>query len=106
MWLIKAGTTILINAPFGKVGASSSSQSSDGKWVYIDTAPWKGYTTSEDRIYEKEEVYDIVRVMNDAGDTVPNWIRHNLELAKGAEVIVTCKGKWARVKRSDIQYLD
>lgn len=106
MWMIKAGTSILIDAPFGKVGGPRSVPSSDGKSTLTDTASWKGYVTTEDRIYEKEDVYDVVRITNDVCGDVPHWIRHNIELSKGAEVIVHCKGKWARVKRANIEYMD
>jgi hypothetical protein len=107
MWMIKAGTTILIDAPFGKIGGPRSVPSSDGLSSVTDTAPWKAYVTPEDRFYEKEQVWDTVRVHNNQHtEDIPYWISHNIELLRGAEVIVQCKGKWARVKRSDIEYLD
>ena len=103
MWEIKAGTAILVCAPFGKVGGKATVVSNG--FEYTDTQPWKPYTTKEDKIYDKEDVWDIVAVMNNRED-VPMWAKHNIELSNSTEVIVRCNGKYARVNRNDITYLD
>lgn len=116
MWMIKANTTILIDAPFGRVGGPRTVPSSDGTHSLTDTAPWKAYITKEDRIYEKEQVYDYVRVHNGynlGGESIPAWIAQTVlgaESGHGGDgkryVVVSNKGQWAKVNISDIQYLD
>jgi hypothetical protein len=104
MWLVKANTVIRINAPFGKINGPRTVNSGDCSLT--DTAPWKPYTTKSDKIYEKEDVYDFVRVHNDVCGDVPSWIRHNIELSKGRDVVIHCDGKYAMVRRDQIEYLD
>ena len=104
MWLIKAGTTIRINAPHGKVNGPSTVIS--GSHSLTDTAPWKPHTTKEDRLYDKEEVIDAVRLHNDVCGDIPFWIRHNIELSRYRDVVIQRDGKYAMVRRDQIEYLD
>lgn len=97
MWLIKAGTTISVYAPFGKLGGPSSA---DG---FIDTQPWKPYTTREDKIYDKHEVWDRVAVANDRDD-VPQWARKNI--VEFGYVVIHRNGQYAQCRPEQIQYLD
>lgn len=105
MWLVKAGTTIRVCAPFGRVGGASTTLSTDGKTSFTDTAPWKPYITKEDKLYDTEQVWDAVAVMNERED-VPFWAKHNIELSNYTDVVIQCQGKYALVKRADIVYLD
>lgn len=108
MWMIKAGTTIQIFAPFGRIASSSSSYNEKTETTYTDTSPWKAYTTTEDKIYEKEQVWDTVALFNGRED-VPHWARRNIE-ERGKFVIhtVNSKGKvcYAMCNPSQIYYLD
>lgn len=77
MWKIKAGSQIKVFAPFGRVGGKSTVIENGVQLT--DTLPWKAYTTKEDRLYDKEQVWDRVAVHNQRSD-VPAWVKHNLEL--------------------------
>jgi hypothetical protein len=89
MFLVKAGTVIQVTAP--------------KSLTHFNWGSWIPYTTKQDRIYDKEDVWDVVAVMQDRGD-IPPWAVHNiLELGK---VIIRAQGKHALVNPSDIQYLD
>ena len=87
MFEIKAGTVIQLNR-----------NPSD---AHHFTTMWFPYTTKEDKIYEKEEVYDFIRVNN---DSVPFWI-HNCVMEHG-KVVIARAGKFALVNPADIEYLD
>ena len=88
MFLVKAGTVIQIEAP---------------KSVnYFYTVGWVPYTTKEDKIYDKEEVWDMVGVMNDRDD-IPQWARHNIE--EHGNVVIYRAGKYAMCKPYQIKYI-
>lgn len=48
MFKLSAGTQIQVFAPFGEAGATLSAHT-QGDISYVDTAPWKPYTTKEDK---------------------------------------------------------
>tara|TARA_Y100000034_G_C6902563_1_gene417794 strand:- start:2412 stop:2735 length:324 start_codon:yes stop_codon:yes gene_type:complete len=75
MLMVPAHTAVKVYMPFGDVNRTSS-VSSNGKYEYVDTVPWKGYVTKEDRFYEKGEVWDNVAVRN--GREVPEWAAWNI----------------------------
>lgn len=109
MWLIPANTKIEIFAPFGRVGESSSqSFSKASQTLYIDHGPWKLYITKADKIYDKEDVWDLVAVMN-GRDDMPHWAEHNIRQFNKVVVRSTnSQGKvcYAMVKAALIKYLD
>jgi hypothetical protein len=88
MFLVKAGTVIQIEAP-----------KSQTHW---HTSGWVPYTTKEDKLYDKEEVWDLVSVHNDCGD-VPPWAERNI---LDGYVVIKRAGKYAMVRPANIQYLD
>lgn len=90
MFLVPANTTIQVPTPRGERG-----------WFYW--SGWRPYVTREDKIYEKEEVWDIVAVQN-GREGIPAWARHNI--LNYNRVVITREGKYAMVNRLDIQYLD
>ena len=90
MFLIKAGTVILIDKPLKGPGI-------------FDWAPWKAYTTKEDKIYSKEEVWDAVAVANERDD-IPAWAMRNVK--EHGKVVIQRAGKFAMAKASDVVYLD
>lgn len=101
MWLVKAGTQMQVFAPFGKPGGST--QVKQGDVLYIDNAPWRGYISTEDKVYDSHEVWDIVAVENGRSD-VPGWAQRNI---RNLGVVVLCRdGKYAMVKQNLAQYLD
>lgn len=94
MFLLKAGTEIKINNP------------------KVDTTgvAWLSYTTKEDKIYEKDEVFDLVRLMN--GDRqemltdhnpVPYWMRG---IIFNGNALLKRDGRYAIVKSNELEYLD
>ena len=89
MFLIKAGTVIQIEAPKSA--------------TYFNTVGWVPYTTKKDKIYGKEEVWDIVAIHNDGWDT-PAWIVRNV--TEHGYVVIKRAGKYAMCKPSQIEYLD
>ena len=90
MFLVKAGTVIQVQAP-----TSVNHFNWGGNWV--------PYETKEDKIYDKEEVWDKVAVYNDRED-VPEWARRNI--TEFNKVIIRRNGKHALVNYKDIEYLD
>ncbi len=101
MFLVKAGTVIQIFAPFGKFGSKNTAVK-DG-FTLTDTAPWKPYTTKEDKLYDKHEVWDAVAVYNGRED-IPEWARRNI-VEHGKTVIR--RGKhFALVPRDAIKFLN
>lgn len=109
MWLVKAGTKMEVFAPFGRIGAANSqSYAEASQTIYMDHGPWKAYTSKEDKIYEKEEVWDYVAVMNGRTD-IPMWAKHNIkEFRKVVIKVKNSKGKdcYAMLRPEQIQYLD
>lgn len=89
MFLVKEGTTILIQAP---------KSTNHFNWF-----PWRPYTTKQDKFYDKHEVWDSVTVYNDRGD-VPEWARHNIITC--GKVVIQRDGKFALVNARDIEFLD
>ena len=102
MFKIKAGTKIQVFMPFGSIKNTKSTVVKDGV-AYTDTAPWKGYTTKEDKIYDKHEVIDYVAYHNGRGD-IPEWAAFNLTHFN--KTIVVRNGKYAMLDPTDIEYLD
>ena len=102
MFFIKAGTQIQIYAPFGDINYKEK-KVEGGLHYWHDTAPWKPYTTKEDKIYEKDEVWDLVAVMNERED-VPEWAKINIQWH--GKTVLNRNGKYALVNPSDIQYID
>ena len=89
MFLVKAGTVIQVQA--------SASQS------HFYWHGWMPYTTREDKVYDKHEVWDAVAVSNDRKD-VPEWARRNIVEHK--KVVLARGGKYALVNHKDIEFLD
>lgn len=91
MFLIKAGTVIEVEAPKPKTTQ------------YFYWCGWRPYTTKEDKIYDKEEVFDAVTLHNAGDYNFPQWLVRNIELGK---TVIHRDGRWALVNPKDIQYLD
>lgn len=88
MFLIKAGTTIQVRAP--------------KSMTHFNWGGWVSYTTKEDKVYDKEEVWDAVAVYNDRED-VPEWARRNI--TEFNKVVITREGKYALVNPKDVEFL-
>lgn len=88
MFLIKAGTSIQIQVP-------KSIRS-------FCWAGWRPYVTKEDKIYDKEEVWDYVALHNDRD--IPDWAVRNI--TEHGYVVIKRDGKFAMCKPSQIEYLD
>ena len=103
LFLVAAGTLIQIHAPFGKIGSNCSVDSNG--FTYTDIAPWKPYTTKEDKTYDLEQIWDAVRVYNAErrGDHIPMWIEHNVK--EFGKVIIEVDGKFAMVDQNKITVL-
>lgn len=101
MWLVKAGTQMQVFAPFGNPSGRPSV--TEGDALYVDNAPWKGYVSKEDKVYDSHEVWDIVAVMN-GRDDVPNWAKHNIQ--EFGVVVLHVENRYAMVKCESTQYLD
>lgn len=89
MFLVKAGTVIQVQAP---------KSNTNFYW-----SGWMPYTTKEDKIYDKEEVWDAVAVHNDRED-VPEWARRNI--TEFNKIILNRKGKYAMINPKDVQFFD
>lgn len=89
MFLVKAGTVIQIQAP--------------KSMTHFNWGGWIPYTTKEAKLYDKEEVWDIVAVMQDRGD-VPPWAERNI--TEHNKVVIQRDGKYAMVRTNDIEFLD
>lgn len=89
MFLVKADTVIQVEVP------------KTDRYFY--TSGWRPYTTKEDKIYDKHEVYDLTRVSRDT-ESFPDWICMNV-LSFGKVVLVR-DGKYALVNPCDMTYLD
>ena len=88
MFLVKAGTVIQIEAPKSK--------------THHYWSGWIPYTTKEDRLYDKEDVWDAVAMHN--GRDIPDWAVRNI--TEHHKVIIQAAGKHALVNPKDITYLD
>ena len=88
MFLIKAGTVIQVQVP--------------KESRYYHTTGWMSYTTKEDKIYEKEEVFDFIALKN--GRQMPDWMAHNIEHCN--RIVIQRNGSFAMVYPSQIEYLD
>jgi hypothetical protein len=71
---------------------------------YFHWDGWKPYTTKEDKLYDKHEVWDAVSVYNDSDGQVPEWARRNI--TEHNKVILHRDGKFALVNKQDVQFLD
>jgi hypothetical protein len=89
MFLVKAGTVIQVEVP-----KSIRNFCWDG---------WRPYTTKEDKIYDKAEVWDAVAVHNGRED-VPEWARRNI--TEHGNVVIKRAGKFAMCKPAQIEFLD
>ena len=89
MFLVKAGTVIQIETP-----------KSEKFWY---TTGWKPWTTAQDKIYDKDEVWDAVAVANDRDD-VPEWARRNI--TEHGLTVIKRAGKYAMVRPRDMEFLD
>jgi hypothetical protein len=89
MFLVKANTVIQVQAPKSA--------------AHFFWHGWMPYTTKEDKLYDKHEVWDAVAVANDRED-VPEWARRNIVEHK--KVVLARNGKYALVNLKDIQFLD
>jgi hypothetical protein len=89
MFLVKANTVIQVEAPKSK--------------QYFYTVGWRPFTTKEDKVYEKEEVVDALRI-NQGYETFPDWIRQNV--VEFGKVVLMKDGKYALVNPGDVTYLD
>ena len=89
MFRIKAGTQISVNSTERSTTAIIPG--------------WKLYTTKEDKLYDKHEVWDVISVINGQID-IPAWaVRNILEFGK---VILCRAGRYAMVNRRDIEFID
>jgi hypothetical protein len=90
MFLVKAGTVIQVELP---------KTNSYFHW----SAGWRAYTTKEDKLYDKDEVWDSVAVHNDRDD-VPDWARRNI--TECALVVLQRQGKYALVPADSIEFVN
>jgi len=90
MFLVKAGTVIQIQAP-------------KRSWTHFNWVSWIPYRTKEDKIYDKEEVWDMVGVHNDRED-IPDWARRNI--TEHGYTVIRRNNKYAMVPRAQVEYLD
>ena len=90
MFLVKSGTVIQIEAP-----------KSDNHFFWW--SGWIPYTTKEDKIYDKHEVWDAITIRN-GYENIPDWARRNI--AEFNRVVIRRNGKYALVNPKDIEYLD
>ena len=89
MFLVKANTDITVQVP------------ADQRIWHV--SGWMAYTTFEDRIYENEDVWDRVTVLNGNVD-VPEWARRNI--MDFDKVVIHNNGRYAMVPTGQITYLD
>jgi len=89
MFLVKANTAIQVEVP-----------KDQRSWHISD---WMGYTTFEDRIYDKADVWDAVTVLNGTIQ-VPAWAARNI--IDFNKVVIHSKGRYALVNAADVTYLD
>jgi len=89
MFLVKAGTVIQIKTP--------------KSMTHFNWGGWIPYTTKEDKLYDKEEVWDAVAVYNGRED-IPEWARHNITLHD--YTVLNRAGKYAMVPSKQVEFLD
>ena len=89
MFLVKAGTVIQIQTP--------------KSMTHFNWGGWIPYTTKEDKLYDKDEVWDKVAVLNERGD-VPAWAERNIQ--EHGYTVLKRDGKYAMVPAGKIEYLD
>ena len=89
MFLVKAGTVIQIKAP--------------KSMTHFNWGGWIPYTTKEDKLYDKEEVWDAVAVYNGRED-IPPWAERNI-LEHGYTILKRA-GKFAMVPSNQVEFLD
>jgi hypothetical protein len=89
MFLVKAGTVIQIQVPQSE--------------THHYWSCWRPYTTREDKLYDKHEVWDAVAVCNERED-VPEWARRNV--VEFNKVVIQRSGKYALVNPQDIEFLN
>ena len=89
MFLVKAGTVIQVEVPKSQ------------KWFHWNS--WKPYTTKEDKLYDKHEVWDMIAVHNGRED-IPDWARHNIR--EFNKVVIKRGDKYALVNAKDIKFVD
>lgn len=89
MFLVKAGTVIQVQTP--------------KSMTHFSWSGWMPYETKEDKIYDKEEVWDAITVHN-GHVNVPDWAKRNI--IEFNKVIVKRSGKYAMVNCKDIEFLD
>ena len=88
MFLIKKNTVLQVEA--------TKSQ------THFNWNGWRPYTTKEDKIYDKEEVLDLISLQN--GREMPEWARRNI--TEFHKVILLRTGKYAMVDPKDIEFID
>lgn len=86
MFLVKANTVI-------QVPVATSS---------LSLVRWRPYTTSEDKLYDKEQVWDAVAVHN--GRDIPAWAVQNI--TEHGNVVLRIGTKFAMCKPSQLESLD
>jgi hypothetical protein len=89
MFLVKAGTVIQVQTPESE--------------THHYWSGWMPYTTREDKLYDKHEVWDAVGVANGRED-IPEWARRNI--VEFNRVVIQRNGKYALVSPQNIAYLD
>ena len=89
MFIVPAGTVIQVQVP-------KSQQ-------YYYWSGWRPYTTPVVKLYDKEDVWDIVAVHNGRAD-IPEWARRNI--VEFNKIVIRAKGKFALINPKDIHYLD
>ena len=89
MFRVKAGTLIEINAL----------KTPDWDWG----PKWIPYVTTETKLYDTHEVINLVSVYNNNEDVKP-WMRRNV--LEHNKVVLMRDGRFALVKRTDIEFLD
>lgn len=89
MFLVKAGTVIQIEAPKSQ--------------KFWHTTGWVPYTTKEDKLYDKHEVWDAVSCYNEQA-LLPMWAHRNI--MEHGYVVLKRDGKYAMVPHKQVTFLD
>jgi len=89
MFLVPAGTVIQVEVPRSS--------------THFYWGGWRPYTTREDRLYDKHEVWDAVAVAN-GRPGIPDWARRSI--VESNRVVIQRAGKYALVNCRDIQFID
>ena len=64
---------------------------------------WRPYTTREDKVYDKHEVWDAVAVHNSRQD-IPEWARRNI--VDHGYTVLKRDNKYALVPANRVEFLD